>query len=76
MAERMSWKDDERLYQPHIHSKRIRELHKLAELSGKPMTTLIDLALRKFVDESTIPSPTSTLSTNPVLNLKSEEGST
>lgn len=50
MKERMSWKDDERLYQPRVHSKRIRELHKIAEISGQPMTTVVDQAIAEFVE--------------------------
>jgi hypothetical protein len=57
MTERMSWNGDEKLYQPRIHSQRIRELHKLAEISGQPMTILIDLILRKYVEEKS-QSPT------------------
>ncbi len=76
MTEIMSWKDDEKLYQPRIHSKRIRELHKIAEQMGQPMTTVLDLALRKFVDEAkTNPLPEVSPSQNDNLNLKTREGS-
>lgn len=53
MSERISRKDDENLYQPKIHSQRIRELHQIKELTGLPMTTLCDMALRRFVAENT-----------------------
>lgn len=46
----MSWKDDERLYQPRVHSKRIRELYKIAEVYGQPMTMLVDQAIEEFVE--------------------------
>ena len=46
----MSWRDDERLYQPRIHSQRIRELHQLAGISGEYMTVLIDQAIAEFVE--------------------------
>ena len=42
--------DDERLYQPRIHSRRIRELHRISEETGAPMTVLVDMALREFVE--------------------------
>lgn len=56
--ERMSWKDDERLYNPRIHSQRIRELHALSVETGQPMTYLVDMILRRYYEEnSQIPSP-------------------
>jgi hypothetical protein len=54
MSERVSRKDDEGLYQPKIHSKRIRELHQISELTGLPMTVVVDLALRKFTENYTL----------------------
>lgn len=65
MKERISWKDDERLYQPRVHSKRIRELHQIAEETGQPMTVIVDIALRRYVEENgVIPhSPLSEVST-------------
>jgi hypothetical protein len=55
----MSWKDDERLYQPRIHSRRIRELHSISEITGQPMTLIVDIALRRFTENyDLIPSPT------------------
>lgn len=53
MRERISRKDDENLYQPRIHSKRIRELHKISEQVGQPMTVLVDMALRRIIAENT-----------------------
>lgn len=49
MKERMNWSDDERLYQPRIHSKRIRSLHAIREETGLPMTRLVDRALEEFL---------------------------
>src|SRR5262249_42738119 len=36
------------LYQPKIHSKRIRTLYTLKQATGKPMTVLLDQAIRDF----------------------------
>ena len=47
--ERMDWSDDERLYQPRIHSRRIRALHRIGEDTGEPMTLLVDRALDEFI---------------------------
>lgn len=70
MRERVSRKDDENLYQPKIHSRRIRELHKIAEQTGQPMTVILDLALRRFVSDSTQnPPPEVSIPKNDVLNL-------
>jgi hypothetical protein len=48
--ERVRRNDDERLYQPLIHSRHIRILHLISEETGKPMTVLIDQALTDFVE--------------------------
>ena len=47
--ERMDWSEDERLYQPRIHSRRIRALHRLREEMREPMTMLVDRALGEFI---------------------------
>ena len=47
--ERMTWDGDERLYQPRIHSQRVRDLHQISEELGEPMTVLMDRALAQFV---------------------------
>ena len=47
--ERMDWTDDERLYQPRIHSRHIRALHRICEEMQEPMTVLLDRALGEFV---------------------------
>ena len=48
MENRIDRKDDESLYQPKIHSERIRTLYSLKQITGKPMTVLLDLAIRDF----------------------------
>jgi HPt (histidine-containing phosphotransfer) domain-containing protein len=48
--ERIRRHDHERLYQPRIHSRRIRELHRLSEETGEPMTVLVDQALQMFIE--------------------------
>jgi len=47
--ERIHRDDDERLYQPRIHSRWIRELYRIKRFSGEPMTVLVDWALQEFV---------------------------
>lgn len=46
---RISRKDDEVIYQPRVHAELIREYHRLAVLTGKPMTFLVDRALRSYL---------------------------
>ena len=48
MENRIGRKDDEGLYQPKIHSERIRTLYQLKQATGKPMTVLLDQAIRDF----------------------------
>ena len=45
MENRIDRKDDESLYQPKIHSERIRALYQLKQATGKPMTVLLDQAI-------------------------------
>lgn len=45
--------DDENLYNPKIHSTRIRELHKIGEYFDLPITVLVDKALEIFIEEVT-----------------------
>jgi hypothetical protein len=47
--ERISREDDENLYQPKLHSDRVRELYVLKERTGVPMTVLIDRAVAELV---------------------------
>lgn len=48
--ERISRKDDEKIYQPRIHSDLIRELHKLSVAYKLPMTKLVDEALKAYIE--------------------------
>ena len=48
MPERISRKDDEGVYQPRIHSQRIRDLYDIKAETGLPLTVLLDLAIREF----------------------------
>jgi hypothetical protein len=54
--ERVQRHDDERLYQPRIHSRRIRELYRISSETGEPMTVLVDRALEEFVERHDGPS--------------------
>lgn len=49
MSERMTWHDDEWLYQPRIHSRRIRQLYEVAQEADTPLTVLIDRAIGEFL---------------------------
>lgn len=46
MENRIDRKNDESLYQPKVHSDRIRELYSLKQVTGLPMTVLLDQAIR------------------------------
>jgi len=46
MENRIDRRNDESLYQPKVHSDRIRELYNLKQATGKPMTVLLDQAIR------------------------------
>jgi hypothetical protein len=50
MKERIERGDDECLYQPKIHSKRIRSLYQIHAVTNLPMTVLLDLAIKEFID--------------------------
>jgi hypothetical protein len=47
--ERILRPDDECLYQPRIHSRRIRELYRIRQQTGHPITVLVDHALAQFL---------------------------
>ena len=49
--ERINRKDDESLYQPKIHSEKIRKLYQLKAKTGLAMTALVDLALAEFIQK-------------------------
>jgi hypothetical protein len=50
MENRIDRKDDESLYQPKIHSERVRALYNLKLATGKPMTVLLDQATRDLAE--------------------------
>ncbi len=52
MKERIDRQTDENLYQPKIHSQRIRELYSLKIITGLPLTVLVDQAIRDFLEKS------------------------
>jgi len=47
--ERIRRHDDEHLYQPRIHSRRIKELYRISQGTGEPMTVLVDQAVAEFI---------------------------
>src|SRR4026209_237364 len=50
MENRIDRKNDESLYQPKIHSERIRTLYHLKQETGKPMTVLPDQAIHELAE--------------------------
>lgn len=50
MENRIDRKTDEHLYQPQIHSERIRILYRLKQETGKPMTVLLDQAISELAE--------------------------
>ena len=48
--ERVCREKDERLYQPRIHSDRIKALHRIGTETGVPMTVLVDYFLGKCIE--------------------------
>src|SRR5215208_1814722 len=57
MENRIDRKGDESLYQPKIHSERIRALYQLKQETGQPMTVLLDQAIRDFAASYGTQSP-------------------
>ncbi len=51
MKERINRESDENLYQPKIHSCRIRSLYQIKLVTGIPLTVLLDMAIEKFVED-------------------------
>ena len=45
------------MYQPKIHSERIRSLYQIKQATGKPMTVLLDEAIREFAASYGTQSP-------------------
>jgi hypothetical protein len=70
MENRIDRKNDENLYQPKIHSERIRELYRLKEATGAPMTVLLDFAIEEFVTSCGTPAH---LSEDPFLQKVDQE---
>jgi len=48
MVERINRQADERIYQPKIHSSLIHEIYKIREITGLPMTVIVDQAIREY----------------------------
>lgn len=48
MKERVDRHDDENIYQPKIHSDRIKELYAICQETHLPMTVVVDYALRSY----------------------------
>ncbi len=51
MKERINRQTDENIYQPKIHSDRIRSLYQIKLATGIPLTVLLDMAIEKFLAE-------------------------
>jgi len=51
MTERINRQTDENLYQPKIHSERIRSLYQVKLITGIPLTVLLDMAIQKFLED-------------------------
>lgn len=51
MKERINRQADENLYQPKIHSDRIRGLYQIKVITGLPLTVLLDMAIERFIEE-------------------------
>jgi hypothetical protein len=54
MENRIDRKGDESLYQPKIHSDRIKTLYGLKQETGKPMTVLLDQAIHDLAERYSI----------------------
>ena len=51
MKDRIDRRLDENLYQPKIHSERIRSLYHIKVITGLPLTVLLDMAIVMFLDD-------------------------
>lgn len=51
MVERINRQSDEKIYQPKIHSNLIHEIYKIKEITGLPMTVIVDLAIRDYLEK-------------------------
>ena len=54
MENRIDRRGDESLYQPKIHSDRIRTLYGLKKETGLPMTVLVDQAIHNLAERYTV----------------------
>src|SRR5215210_2644419 len=54
MENRIDRTGDKSLYQPKIHSERIRTLYSLKLETGKPMTVLLDQAIHDLAERYTV----------------------
>lgn len=43
--------DDENLYQPKIHSTRIRQLYQISQQFHLPLTVLVDQAIGEYINQ-------------------------
>ena len=55
MKEHINRQGDEKIYQPRIHKDLITKLYSLRQLTGLPMTVLVDQALREFIERQSEP---------------------
>lgn len=51
IMERINRQSDENLYQPKIHSERIRSLYQIKLATGLPLTVLLDMAIVMFLED-------------------------
>ena len=49
MVERINRQVDERIYQPKIHSSLIHQIYIIREITGLPMTVILDKAIREYL---------------------------
>src|ERR1051326_6914283 len=70
MENRIDRKHDESLYQPKVHSDRIRELYNLKQVTGLPMTVLLDQAIQDLAASYGADSP---LAEEPILEKVDQE---
>jgi hypothetical protein len=70
MENRIGRKSDESLYQPKVHSDRVRELYNLKQITGMPMTVLLDQAIRDLTASYGVSSP---LGEEPILEKVDQE---
>lgn len=73
MENRIDRKDDESLYQPKIHSDRIRVLYTIKQVTGKPMTVLLDQAIRDLAQSYNVEFPQDELFEEPKVEETWEE---